>query len=216
MSNDKTQAAIAWSLKSWQERHEQGYFPNSEQHRGWRIYDRAPDWLVKYGFPNILDDVLEIGCGYGEWMIPLAPMVGSVSGCDIHPAPIAVAQEKFKQHGAINCRAVVNDGLTLPYDDGVFSLVYSISVFQHLPRAIVAGYIRETRRVLRPGGRALFHFRNADNVGPYPTPAKDIEANHTGDFSCGWTAEQVRDACLADFADVDVIDLGLHLVGVCQ
>jgi ubiquinone/menaquinone biosynthesis C-methylase UbiE len=204
--------AVKWSLESWKQRHEAGYFPNSVQHRDWLIYDAPPEWLVKLGCPVPSDDVLEVGCGYGEWMIPLSPMVKSVCGFDIHPSVIDMAGRKFAKHGASNCSAVVNDGLTIPYEDGRFDLVYSISVFQHLPRAIVHGYIAEIARVLKPNGRALMHFRNADNVGPYPPLADDIAANHTGDFSVGWTADQVREACLESFNAVNVFDIGLFLV----
>ncbi len=86
----------------------------------------------------------------------------------------------------------LGDGLTIPQPAASYSLVYSISVFQHMPRAIVYGYLREAARVMRPGGRALFHFRHADGDGPY---SEDITDNHTGDFSVGWSLEEAAAAC---------------------
>jgi SAM-dependent methyltransferase len=208
------ETAEQWSLRSWKARHDAGYFPESEQHRGWRVYEAMPDWFLEIARPKLSDYALEIGCGYGEWMIPLAQHVTAVVGVDIHEGPIAKARELFLERG-VSCVAQVNDGLTLPFPDAEFSLVYSISVFQHLPRSIVQGYLRETARVLGPTGRAVHHFRNAANVGPYPPLAKDIAPNHTGDFSVGWTAGEVLDAGRdAGFAHVEVRDIGLFLVMV--
>jgi len=212
--NKKEKEAIDWSLKSWKERHDNGYFPNSEQHMNWRVYASPPDWLIEHGKPTQNDDVLEIGCGYGEWMIPLSGMVKSVSGFDTHESPGSVANRKFSELGIKNCVWKLGEGTTVPFEDGSFSMVYSISVFQHLPRAIVRGYIKESARVLKKDGRCLHHFRNADNIGPYPKPADDISANHTGDFSVGWTEKEVREAMSEHFNIVSVHDIGLFLIAI--
>lgn len=209
-----TETATEWSLRTWKERHERGYFPNSEQHRDWKVYAEPPAWLLPLVTPD--DRCLEIGCGYGEWMIPLHLATGAiVSGIDVHEEPVAKANEFFAERGLTKCKAMVGDGTRIPFDKDWITVVYSISVFQHLPREIVAGYLKESKRVVCHGGTVAHHFRNADNVGPYPTPAKDIEANHTGDFSCGWTAGEVREAfAAAGMPGCEVLDLGLFLVGV--
>lgn len=201
-----------WSVRTWRERHDVGYFPRSEQHRDWKVFDAMPDWFMKVAQPKPDDVALEIGCGYGEWMIPLAQHVGEIHGIDIHQAPIEKAREYFKER-LLNCYATLSDGRTIPFSKESFSLVYSISVFQHLPRSIVHGYLRESLRALRPGGRVVHHFRNADNIGPYPTPATDLGPGNVKEFSVGWTADQVtkaaEDACLSAAA---VHDIGLFLI----
>lgn len=203
------ETAEQWSLRTWKARHDAGYFPQSEQHRDWRVYEAMPPWFMELARPTASDVVLEIGCGYGEWMIPLAPHVRNVLGVDIHEEPIAKANSLFAERQILTAAAITNDGQTLPFGDELFSLVYSISVFQHLPRSIVAGYLRETRRVLAPGGRCVHHFRSAENVGPYPTPATDIEVDHRGDFSVGWTTGEVLEAGRA----AELVDVAVHQVG---
>lgn len=203
---------IEWSIRTWRERHSQGYFPNSIEHRDWKIYPAPPKWLVQFGQPTPDDQVLDIGCGYGEWMIPLAPLVRTIEGIDIHEDPIAVAARKFQEHGTPNCRAQVSDGQTIPFPADQFSLVYSISVFQHIPKKLARAYMHEAHRVTRVGGRGLFHLRNMNEVGPYPEPAQDIAADHRGDFSCGWTADEARAAGAAAGWDCRVEILGLFLV----
>lgn len=212
-----TESATEWSLRTWKERHETGgYFPNSTQHNGWRVYETPPPWFMQYCKPKPADTVLEIGCGYGEWMIPIAPMVAEICGCDIHPVLVEMSAKKFAEHGVCNARMCMSDGTSLPFARESFSLVYSISVFQHLPREMVRGYIREAFRVTRPKGRAVLHFRNADNVGDFPTPASDITANHTGDFSCGWTAAEVLAAGREVWENCAVVDIGLFLLLVAR
>ena len=216
MSKETEETAVEWSLRTWQERHDKCYFPTSIQHHDWYVYPTAPPWFAEYAAPTPDDVVCEIGAGYGEWMIPIAPTVAEICGFDIAPNLVSMAAAKFAEHGADNARMCMGDGTSIPFARESFSLVYSISVFQHIPREMVHGYIRETDRVLRPGGRAVLHFRNADNVGPYPTPAADIQAGHTGDFSCGWTADQVADAGRAVWSEFRVVDIGLHLLLIGQ
>jgi len=185
------QSATDWSIDWWKKRHDQVYFPVMEQHLDWKVYEAPPAYLVEMAQPTKEDHCLEIGCGYGQWLVPLSKMVASVAGIDIHQILADKAAEKFREHGCSNCQFVLSDGKTIPYLDESFSLIYSISVFQHVPRECVRGYFREAARVLEPGGRVLFQFRHADNDGPY---AIDIGVNHDRsgqDFSVGWTVEEV-------------------------
>lgn len=206
-------SAQEWSILQWKSLHDAGYFPTSDEHKDWMVFDHVYRDLAIATKPNSSDDCLEIGCGYGEWMIPLSKTVNTVSGCDIHSAPLIKAIELFEQHKVTNCSVGLCSGITVPYPSNSFSLVYSISVFQHIPRSIVASYLSETVRLMRGGGRCFHHFRNSDNVGPFPIPADDIVENHTGDFSCGWTKEQVL--CAAGVAGIEkicVADIGLFLI----
>lgn len=204
---------VDWSLRTWKDRHNKGYFPRSEEHANWLVYDAMLPWFIEFANPTITDTALEIGCGYGQWMIPLSKHVAHVSGFDIHPVPVAKAIEKFSEHQVFNASVGLGFGDKIAYANDSFSLVYSISVFQHLPRLMVGSYLAETLRVLKQGGRCLHHFRNMNNVGPYPTPAKDIVIDHKGDFSCGWTAKEVADAAInAGLKNVNVIDIGLFLL----
>jgi SAM-dependent methyltransferase len=184
--------AAKFAIDWWKTRHDRGYFPTMDQHLDWCVYPEAPGYLVEHVSPNADDDALEVGCGYGQWMHPVSKLVHSIIGVDIHQTLMDKAKEKLAD--CPNARTVLSDGLTLPFPDATFSLVYCISVFQHMPRSIVLGYFREIARVLKPGGRTLLHFRFADGVGPYST---DITDNHKGDWSVGWTEAEAMDAALS-------------------
>jgi ubiquinone/menaquinone biosynthesis C-methylase UbiE len=190
MSEKET--AEDWSVRTWKERHVHGYFPRSKEHRGWRVYEHVPEWLSERIYRE--DVVLDLGCGYAQWLIPLVRLCkpAKAYGVDIHTIPLEKGRSLLMGYGIGDVELKLGDGLTIPYPDLFFDKIYSISVFQHLPRSLVSGYVRETDRALKSGGVAMHHFRNADNVGPFPTPAEDITANHHGDFSCGWTESQIR------------------------
>lgn len=183
-------SATDFAIKWWRERHQKGYFPRMTQHLDWKIYDEMRPWFLEHARPQKDDVALEIGCGYGQWMIPLSRLVNSVYGFDIHPSLVIKAKEKFEEHKVTNCSMWLGDGKHIPFAEDRFSLVYSISVFQHMPRAIVRGYIQEADRVMLPGAKGLFHFRAANGIGPY---SEDIYENHTGDWSVGWTQEEISD-----------------------
>lgn len=184
---------LNWSVSSWSDRHNKGYFPNSELHKDWHVYQGPHAPLMTHANPTSTDTVLEIGCGYGEWMIPLAPYVKSVDGFDIHIEPLAKALELFLAHDIKNCNVKLGSGDSIPYKQQ-FSLIYSISVFQHIPKAITKQYLINS--VPHMSDRCFHHFRSTHAAG-HPQPEQDITINHTGDFSCGWSPEEIHEAATA-------------------
>jgi len=109
---------------------------------------------------------LEIGCGPGRLIKPLSAHFGEIHGVDVSDEMIRLARERLAdiRHAHFH----VNDGATLEqFADESFDFVYSYAVFQHIPsRDVVLEYMREIRRVLKPGG--VFHgqfngFQRSDN-----------------------------------------------------
>jgi len=131
-----------------------------------------------------IDDVLEIGCGYGRMMNAISHRVNTVTGIDLHDAPLDAAKELFWDKA--NLSFVKNDGYTIPFDDECFDLVYSVSSLQHMPREVVASYIRETVRVLRTRGRMFMEFLAA------PVGASDIDPASVCEQSVGWTHDEIE------------------------
>jgi SAM-dependent methyltransferase len=101
--------------------------------------------------------VLEVGCGAGVDLARFARGGAQVTGVDLAAAAIDLARANFSQQGlAGNFR--VADGEQLPFPDGAFDLVYAHGVVQYTanPRRL----IEECRRVLQPGGQAIFQVYN--------------------------------------------------------
>jgi SAM-dependent methyltransferase len=95
---------------------------------------------------------LEIGCGPGRVMLPMSLRFVEIHGVDISEEMIRLARERLAS--APNAHVQVNSGADLgAFADDWFDFVYSYAVFQHIPSLeIVLGYLRETHRVLKPGG----------------------------------------------------------------
>lgn len=117
-------------------------------------------------------EVLDIGCGIGRIAVALAETLGPggrYEGFDIVPEGIEwCAREITPRHPGFRFQladlrnARYNPGgrvgaeeYRFPYEDGSFDLAFATSVFTHMLSGGVANYLREARRVLRPGGRLL-------------------------------------------------------------
>jgi SAM-dependent methyltransferase len=101
--------------------------------------------------------VLEVGCGAGVDLARFAKGGAVVSGVDLAVSAIDLARANFEQQGLRGAFQVA-DGERLPFPDDSFDLVYAHGVVQYTadPNRLVA----ECRRVLKPGGDAIFQVYN--------------------------------------------------------
>lgn len=101
--------------------------------------------------------VLEVASGSGGPAVHLARTTGcDVTGVDVHESAVEAATKAASAAGLDGrvrfSRADAN--APLPFPDSSFDGVVCIDSMNHLPDRL--GVLREWRRVLRPGGRALF------------------------------------------------------------
>jgi cyclopropane fatty-acyl-phospholipid synthase-like methyltransferase len=95
--------------------------------------------------------VLEIGCGVGRLVKPLARRVARVVGVDLSEEMVRRAREYCA--GLPKVELHRTDGSLDFLAGGSFDLVFSHIVFQHVPRkAYVDAYLRDAFRLLVPGG----------------------------------------------------------------
>jgi SAM-dependent methyltransferase len=106
-------------------------------------------------WPERAGTCLEIGCGAGRITRPLAGSFEKVIAVDVSTDMIARARAVVPN----NVEFRHADGASLPVDDDAVDAVFCVHVMQHLEDFdAVLGYLREVRRVLRPGGSMMIHI----------------------------------------------------------
>jgi SAM-dependent methyltransferase len=116
------------------------------------------------------DHVLDIGCGLGRMVPPVAAYltIGEYRGFDVVEPAIRSCRRRYASlpafrfehvdvfNGKYNPKGrIAPADFVFPYPDATFDFAFATSVFTHMLHADVETYLRETARVLRPGGRLL-------------------------------------------------------------
>jgi len=98
--------------------------------------------------------VLEVGFGSGVTFCNLRELYEEIHGLDLSASVEDVAAV-FK---ARQIEANLRNGsvLSMPYDDGFFDTVLLISILEHLKPGEQIQAFGEVRRVLKPGGQAVY------------------------------------------------------------
>jgi SAM-dependent methyltransferase len=95
--------------------------------------------------------VLDAGCGGGGMPLSLAEEAGTVVGIDPADRFQQAGVRLGRERGLPNLHFALADGMALPFRAGLFDLVLSHAVIEHVADAPL--YLRECARVLAPGGR---------------------------------------------------------------
>jgi SAM-dependent methyltransferase len=154
---------------------EGGFKPTWERHVA--AYAAAAELLPPDG------PVLDVGCGVGHSYHLLAPR--ETVGVDIEPEAL-IGQER---------RTLVADMRELPLPDGGFSSFLAVQSIEHVPDP--ERVLAEARRVLAPGGAAMFVTPNRLTFG---RPDEIIDPYH--DFE--YDQHELRALCRRFFDSVEM------------
>lgn len=98
--------------------------------------------------------VIEYGCGDGWTTVELARLGARVSAFDISEEAVAQTRARLQVAGLLEqCSVEVMGGETLRYPDSSFDMATGFAILHHLD---LGSSLKELRRVLKPGGRAIF------------------------------------------------------------
>ena len=101
--------------------------------------------------------ILDIGCGIGRVLKPLAHYFQRLVGIDVSGEMILKSKDWLR--GLNNVETIETSGVDLePFPDETFDLVYSFVAFQHMPRPVFVRYLEESNRVLKPHGYLAFQI----------------------------------------------------------
>lgn len=99
--------------------------------------------------------ILEVGCGEGYGSNYLSTSCKEIIGIDVEKSAIEHAQQKYT---TANCSFKEYDGSNIPYDDNHFDFIVSFQVIEHVDDD--AAFVKELKRVLKPGGTAFITTPN--------------------------------------------------------
>ncbi len=129
------------------------------------LHPGAPDWFnaaidrlqarawqrgLSYCDPGNAHFVLDVGCGTGRWLRRLLQRGFRPVGIDLTSSMLQRATA-----GSLGCPLLAASAECLPFPDGHFDLVSSVTVVQHLPEPCQERALKEMARVLRPGGHLV-------------------------------------------------------------
>ena len=123
------------------------------------------DMLRSFLAPAPGDAVVDLGCGSGRTLVWNADLGAYQVGIDVSPY--------FAREACEHADLVLGDLRRLPFGDGVFTKAAALDVFEHLSREALTDVLRETARVLSPGGR-LFVYSHVRKNSPLAGGLKQI------------------------------------------
>ncbi len=104
--------------------------------------------LRQYGFVG-LKNVLDAGCGYGQWSLALAKLNQYVYAVDSAPIRIMFLKDILKEIGTVNVSTLRCNVEHLRFPDKTFDAIFSYCVLHTTEWKKV---VKEYYRVLEPGG----------------------------------------------------------------
>ena len=145
--------------------------------------------------------VVDFGCGSGANTALLAGRGAHLWGIDISEDLLRLGQRRLAISGrAGDATFIAGSAHDMPFPDNSIDVVFGIAILHHLDLDLVS---REVRRVLKPGGRAIFQepVRNsavlrflrslipyrAPDISPYERPLTDGELRRFADGFSSWS-----------------------------
>jgi SAM-dependent methyltransferase len=129
---------------------------------------------------------LDIGCGTGALVAPLAALGWTVVGVDISADQLRVARER-----GVDAELLLADAAALPFEDASFDA--ALASLAHTDVDDYTAALREAARVLRPGGRYAHVGLHPCFAGHFSTVEPEGRLLRPGYFETGLSYKGVEE-----------------------
>lgn len=139
-----------------------------DESAGLKIIYKAFHDAIEENKDRLKGRVLDLGCGTGIFSRLLSSVEGikEVVGLDISRESVIQARGKCNE----KCRFVAGSATELPFPDASFDVVVAFGdIISHIHRGYTDA-VRETGRILKPGGHLVFDIDNKWNLGLLSEP----------------------------------------------
>ncbi len=133
--------------------------------------------------------VLDVGCGTGNFSIKLAKMGCKVVGIDMSEEMLKIAQEKVRGRN-LNIEFYKMDVLDLKFQDEYFDGIFSMAVFEFIQNPDRA--MDEMFRVLRKNGHLLIGTINRDSRWGQMYLTEEFQKNSVFKYANFKTVEEMK------------------------
>lgn len=157
------------------------------------ICDDVLDAMAMYRIGLAADShVLDFGSGCGRVLRHFAPQCSAarIDGADIDEEAIAWCRGNFPASVAFHHNT---EWPPLPFEDARFDLIYSISVFTHLPEAMQLAWLAELSRVAKPGAWLLLSIHASELISTDDPGAAEQMETLGFSYLRRWTTDGLPD-----------------------
>lgn len=150
--------------------------------------------------------VVELAVGHGRHAERAAPLCKSLMLMDVVENNLEVCRSRLKAFD--NIQYILGDGVSFrPAPDESQTAIYCYDAMVHFDPDIVASYLHDAKRILRPDGMALFHHSN------YVSP---VEQHYRHNPHARNNMSQTEFRRLAAHAGLDVVESKIIPWGGCD
>ena len=132
-------------------------------------YDDAEKWthlfwgentIFRRNFDKLdLASVIELACGYGRHSERVAPLAGKLTLIDVFDENLIKCRNRLAKFN--NVTYCLGNGFDFsPVQASSTTAIFCYDAMVHFSMDIMVSYLKETSRVLKPGGMALYHHSN--------------------------------------------------------
>jgi ubiquinone/menaquinone biosynthesis C-methylase UbiE len=134
------------SFKRFFAKHAQDYSKSKSHAQGADL-----ETLIRALKPKKSEIALDVATGTGFTAVALAGLVGHVIGIDVTDEMLAQADRLAREQRRTNVRFELGNAMNIRYPNSHFDIITSRRATHHF--GDVPRFLREARRILRPGGR---------------------------------------------------------------